>query len=355
MATRLFKTAGNKVGAAPGTLVHIGEQRMDQVRFSVIDYDDQAIEDRHTDSLEEALSLCKGPRATWLNVDGIHDTGIIAGIGVHFNIHPLTLEDILHTAQRPKKEEFEEYLYIVLQMLRIAPEDDEVISEQISLILTTGTLISFQETAGDVFTPIRERLHKNRGRIRTAGCDYLAYTLMDAVVDNYFVILEKIGTEIDVLEDETIDNPMADVLHRIHALKREIISLRKQIWPLREVIAGLAKQESPLIQPSTALFLRDVYDHTIQVIETIESYRDLLSGLLDLYLSNLSNRMNEVMKVLTIIATIFIPITFIAGVYGMNFKYMPEVKWRWGYFFVWGVMIAMVAGLIAYFRKKEWL
>ncbi|MBI5896263.1 MAG: magnesium/cobalt transporter CorA [Desulfobacterales bacterium] len=288
-------------------------------------------------------------------MDGVHDTEVIARIGHYFKIHPLTQEDILHTAQRPKKEDFEHYLYIVLQMLRYQPEGGGVDSEQISLIVTPKTLISFEESPGDAFAPVLERMRKTPNRVRAQGCDYLAYALLDAVVDNYFVILENIGAEIDALEEEIMESPNANVHHRIHDLKRQVMSLRKMIWPLREVIAGLSKQDSPLIDTTTALFLRDVYDHTIQVIDSVEAYRDLLAGLLDLYLSNVSYRMNEVMKVLTLIATIFIPITFVVGLYGMNFKYMPELEWRWGYAFVWGVMLAMVAGLIGYFKKKHWL
>lgn len=357
MVSFLFKkSAADKVGAAPGTLMHIGEQRIERVRMSVLDYDAATIEERTAESLDDILAYCDGPRATWLNVDGIHDTDIIGRIGQHFNIHPLTLEDILNTNQRPKLEDFGHYLYIVLQMLSYLPDDAQVIREQISLILTPRVLISFQESAGDIFAPVRDRLQKGRGgRIRTSKCDYLAYALIDAIVDYYFVILEHIGGEIDEVEEDAIEMPQPGTLVRIHDLKRKIITLRRNIWPLRDVIAGLSKQGSAIIEPDTLVFLRDVHDHTIQVIDTIESYRDILSGLLDLYMTSLSNRMNEVMKVLTIIATIFIPITFIVGVYGMNFKYMPELEWHWGYPAVWGLMIAVVAGLLIYFKKKNWL
>jgi len=356
MVSLLFRKSSAKIGAAPGTLLHIGEHRVDQVRLNVILYDGNSIEERPVGTLEEALALCDSPQTAWLNVDGIHDTDIIAHIGRHFNIHPLTLEDILHTTQRPKMEDYEHYLYVVLQMLRYLPNSAQVVSEQISLIITDRVLISFQESTEDIFSSIRERLHKGRtGRIRTSRCDYLAYSLIDAIVDYYFFILERIGEEIDIVEEDTIDNPNPDVLERMHDLKREIITLRRKIWPLRDIIAGLSKQDSTLIEPSTTIFLRDVHDHTIQIIDTIESYRDILSGLLDLYLTNVSLRMNEVMKVLTIIATIFIPITFIVGVYGMNFTYMPELEWRWGYFAVWGVMLAMITGLLVFFRKKHWI
>lgn len=355
MAGRYRQSAAAKAGASPGTLVHIGEQKIDRVRLTVIDYDTAAVTPHQDIALAEALACADGPRNTWLNVDGIHDVTVIAGIGDHFKLHPLTQEDILHTAQRPKMESFDHYLFIVLPMLRYLPEEARVISEQVSLIITHRVLISFQESAGDVFTPVRERLHKNRGRIRSSGCDYLAYALVDAVVDHYFVILEQIGTRIDELEEQTIDNPKPEILHRLHALKREVIGLRKQIWPLREVISALARQDSALIHRETAIFFRDVHDHTIQIIDTIESYRDLLAGVLELHLSTISNRMSEVMKTLTIIATIFIPLTFIAGVYGMNFRFMPELEWRWGYGFALGLMGLTVSALFVYFKKKNWL
>jgi magnesium transporter len=215
--------------------------------------------------------------------------------------------------------------------------------------------MTFQEVEGDVFNAVRERIRKPKTRIRKAGCDYLAYALIDAIVDHYFVILEALGDKIEDLETQILDDPTRDTLGVIHEMKREMIYLRKQIWPIREMINGLVKAESSLVGKSTDLFFRDVYDHTIQVMDTIESYRDILTGMLDIYLSTMSNRMNEVMKVLTIIATTFIPITFIAGIYGMNFKFMPELEWRWGYVMVWGVIAAIVALMVGYFKKKEWL
>jgi magnesium transporter len=343
------------IGAPPGTLVHIGERRIEQARLSMVRYDERTIEERHPASLDEALALCDGTRRTWLNIDGIHDTDVIARLGRHFDIHPLTLEDILNTGHRAKYEEFEHYGFMVLKMLRYDPGERRILTEQISLILTTDVLISFQESPGDVFDPVRARLDKGLGRIRSAGCDYLAYALIDAIVDHYFTILEHSGSQIAEIEEQTLTGPDPGILARLHDMKRETIYLRKQIWPLREVVGVMAKEESPLIQNATTLFLRDVHDHTIQIIETIESQRDLLASLLDLYLSIISNRMNEVMKVLTIIATIFIPITFVAGVYGMNFKYMPELAWPWGYGLIWAVMIAMAIAMVIYFRKKKWL
>jgi magnesium transporter len=276
-------------------------------------------------------------------------------IGTHFGIHPLIMEDILHTGQRPKGEDLGDYLFIVLKMIYHDEEKDEVIGEQLSLILGPNYVISFQEREGDVFNPIRERIRNAKGRIRKAGADYLAYVLVDAIVDHYFAILEELGGTIESLEEELVTNPRPETLQTIHTLKRELIFLRKSVWPLREVISGLEREESPLITEPTGIYLRDVYDHTIQVIDTIETYRDMVSGMLDIYLSSLSNRMNEVMKVLTMIATIFIPLTFIAGIYGMNFKFMPELEWHWGYPMALVVMLLIVGSMFIYFRRKKWL
>ena len=247
------------------------------------------------------------------------------------DFHPLVLEDILNTDQRPKMEEYGDYLYIVLKMLHDKGKGNQIEAEQVSLVLGPNFVFSFQESGGDVFDQIRERLRTGKGRLRKMGADYLAYTLVDAIVDYYFVILEKLGERIELLEEELVAHPRTETLKEIHTLKREMIFLRKAVWPLREVISGLQRGESPLVQKTTGIYLRDVYDHTIQVIDTIETFRDMLSGVLDIYLSSVSNRLNPVMKVLTIIATVFMPLTFLAGVYGMNFKYMPELEWRWGY------------------------
>jgi magnesium transporter len=281
--------------------------------------------------------------------------GIIEKVGAHFGIHPLVLEDILHTGQRPKVEDLGDYIFIVLKMLYHDDQEDEMLGEQVSLLLGQNCVISFQEREGDIFNPIRERIRNSKGRIRRAGADYLAYALVDAIVDHYFVILEKMGEKIESLEEELVTNPTPETLQIIHKLKRNLIFLRKSVWPLREVINALERGESPLITEPTGIYLRDVYDHSIQVIDTIETFRDMVSGMLDIYLSSLSNRMNEVMKVLTIIATIFIPLTFIAGIYGMNFKFMPELEWHWGYPTALIVMLLIVGSMFIYFRRKKWL
>jgi len=352
---KFTKKISKKSGTAPGTLMHIGEKKTDRARITVVDYVADQLREQELETIEDALQFKDLPTATWLNIDGIHDIDLVEKIGKYFNIHPLTLEDIVNAGQRPKVEEFEDYLYFVLKVLHIDEETNEIRSEQVSLVLGNNFLISFQEVQGDVFEPVRERIRRGRGRIRKGGVDYLAYALIDAVVDHYFVILEKIGVVIEALEEDLLAEPTVETMQSIHDMKRELIYLRKQVWPIREVINTVAKGELSLVQENTGVFFRDVYDHTIQIVDTIESYRDVLSGMLDLYLSTISNRMNEVMKVLTIIATIFIPITFVAGIYGMNFKYMPELEWKWGYPAVWSLIGGIVLGMIVFFRRKKWL
>ena len=343
-----------KAGSPPGTLVHIGEKKAETVRITYIDYDEQSFQEKQVTNIEECFPFKDTQTVTWINIDGIHDVDIIEKIGKHYNLHPLILEDILHTTQRPKFEDYDSHLFIVLRMLMSAGEKQLVQSEQVSIVVGHKFVLSFQESVGDVFEPIRDRLRNSKGRIRKMDSDYLAYALLDAVVDGYFSVLETIGDTIESMEERLAKDPTEAILRQIHSLKREMIFLRKSIWPLRELISSLQRSESDLIAQSTDVFLRDVYDHTIQVIDTVESFRDIVSGMLDLYLSSISNKMNAVMKVLTIIATIFIPLTFIAGIYGMNFKYMPELEWRWSYAVVWLIMILIAAGMIIYFRKKKW-
>jgi len=352
---RFIKKQLRKAGTSPGTLIHIGEQKVDETQMTLIDYDEEHLQERVLDGIEEAFPLKDLPTVTWINIDGLHQLDIIEKVGQHFNIHPLVLEDIVNTGQRPKTEEFEDLIFVVLKMLHYDENLEKITSEQFSLVLGPNFLISFQEIQGDVFRTVRERIRKPKTRIRKAGCDYLAYALIDAIVDHYFLILEKLGENIEDLEEDLLENPSPETLQTLHEMKREMIYLRKQIWPIRELINSLVKGESSLINESTRLFFRDIYDHTIQIIDTIESYRDILSGMLDIYLSTLSNKMNEVMKVLTIIATIFIPITFVAGIYGMNFKFMPELEWRWGYVMVWAIIVVVVGIMIGFFKKKQWL
>jgi len=344
-----------KAGLPPGTLVHVGEKMVENVRISYIDYDEQGFSEKQVSKIEECFPFKTTPTVTWINIDGLHEVQIIERLGSQFELHPLMLEDILHTEQRPKFEDFEKYMFFVMQMLRYNEEIQAVESEQISLVLGESYVITFQERVGDVFDTVRERIRNSKGRIRKMGPDYLAHALIDAIVDSYFSILEKVGEKIESMEEQLVSDPTERTLQQIHTMKREMILLRRSVWPLREVISGVQRSESRLIQESTDVYLRDVYDHTIQIIDTIENFRDMVSGMLDIYLSGISNRMNAVMKVLTIIATIFIPLTFVAGVYGMNFEHMPELKWHWAYPAVWLVMIAIAAVMLVYFRRKKWL
>jgi magnesium transporter len=353
---RMIQRRSVKGGLPPGTLVHIGERKVDQTKIRTITYDERHVQEQTPQTVEECLPPEDQAGVTWINVDGLHETEALGKLGERLGLHPLVAEDILNTDQRPKMEDYGDYLFVVLKSLyHVDEQSREPEIEQISLVLGPNYVLSFQEREGDEFDPIRERIHSDKGRVRKTGADYLLYALIDLIVDQYFVVLERLGDRMESLEEELIADPTTETLHLIHHLKQEMAFLRKSMWPLREVIGGLERSESPLIHESTALYLRDVYDHTIQVIDAVETFRDMLSGMLDIYLSSLSNRMNEVMKVLTIIATVFIPLTFIAGVYGMNFGYMPELEWPWGYPLVWFVMIVIAALMVLYFRKKRWL
>jgi len=358
---KLIKRSSKKRGLPPGSLVHVGEKKTENARISVIDYSTDKFDEKEVKNIEECFSYKRKPSITWINVDGLHDVDIIEKLGNCFEIHPLVLEDILNTDQRPKMEDFEKYIIFILKMLYIDNETHEIHSEQVSLILGKNFVISFQESIGDVFDAVRERIRKGKGHIRKMGADYLAYSLIDAIVDNYFTILEKIGERVESIEENLVSNPVPQILQKIYNLKREMIYLRKSVWPLREVINGLMREESKLIKDSTHVYLRDLYDHTIQTIDTIETFRDMISGMLDIYMSSVSNKMNEVMKVLTIFAAIFIPLTFVAGLYGMNFSpgaspfNMPELNWYWGYPMALIVMATIGIILLIYFKRKKWL
>ncbi len=353
--SRFIKKVSTKAGLPPGALVHIGIERTEKVIISVMDFDHDHLQETTLGKIDDLFSYQQPFAWRWINVNGVHQVELIERIGKNFNIHPLTMEDIVNTGQRSKVEDYENYLYLVSRMVYFDESIDEFHSEQISIVLGDGFLISFQEIEGDVFEGVRERIRKGRGRIRQSGCDYLAYSLLDAIVDHYFVVLGVFGNKIEMLDEELLENPRPETSRMIHEMKREMIYLRKQIWPLREVLGNLSKADSGLIKEFTMVYLRDVYDHTIQVMDTVESYRDILSGMMDNYLSAVSNKMNEVMKLLTIIATIFIPITFVVGVYGMNFEYMPELKWKWGYFAVLGFMLCVVVFMLVFFKRKKWL
>ena len=344
-----------KAGLEPGTLMYVGDKKDVKPRITVLDYDASGYFEKVVDSVEECVPFKETSTVTWINVDGVQDAAVIEKLGAAFGIHALVLEDIMTTTQRPKVDDLGNAVFLVLRMIECDAAGTDMRADQLSLILGPNYVLSFQETPGDCLGPVRERIRGGKGRIRTLGPDYLAYAIVDAVVDNYFFVLEKLGERIDGLEDALVDEPRRGLLHDIHVLKREMIGLRKAVWPLREVVSGLERLETPLIQKSTDLFLRDLYDHSIQVIDTVESFREMLTSMVETYLSSASNRMNEIMKVLTIISTIFIPITFLVGLYGMNFIHMPEIRWRWGYPMVWALIVGSVAAMFALFRKKKWL
>jgi len=352
---RFIKKSAGKRGLPPGSITHIGEKKTDKVKISVLDYTIGKFDEKEVKKAEECFPFKRKPTVTWINVDGLHDVEVIEKLGNCYDIHPLVLEDIVHTDQRPKMEDFEKYIYFVLKMLYFDDKTHEIQSEQISLILGQNYVLSFQEKTGDVFNLVRERIRKGKGRIRKMGPDYLAYSLVDAIIDNYFIILERIGEKVENIEQDVVSSPEPEILQQIYNLKREMIYLRKSVWPFREVINGLLREESKLIKKGTHIYLRDLYDHTIQVIDTIETFRDMISGMLDIYMSSVSNKMNEVMKVLTIFAAIFIPLTFIAGVYGMNFQNMPELSMPWAYPAVWIVILVVGISLLGYFKHKKWI
>ncbi len=353
---KLIKKRSKKAGLPPGTLIHIGEKKVEEPKITIFDYDDQHYEEREVKALEECFVFKDKPTVTWINLEGIHRVEMVQKLGECYGFHPLVLEDILNTDQRPKMEVHGDYIYIVLKMLHGGNTNGLIKAEQVSLILGSNFVISFQEgKEGDVFNPVRERIRSGKGLIRKMGSDYLTYSLLDTIVDNYFLILETLGEKVELLEEELVTSPTHKTLQEIQKIKNEMIFIRRAVWPLRELISGLERKESPLIKETTEIYLRDVYDHTVQVMDTIETLREMLSGMLDIYLSSVSNKLNSVMKVLTIIATIFMPLTFIAGIYGMNFKYMPELEWRWGYPAVWIIVVIVSISMVVYFQKKKWL
>ncbi|MDD3741140.1 MAG: magnesium/cobalt transporter CorA [Bacteroidales bacterium] len=343
-----------KIGLPPGSLIFNGIERKHDISIEHIAYSPDEYFEESIDSIGKIDLASDSGKIHWINLNGVHDTNMIKNIGEKFNIHKLVLEDVLNTHQRPKVDFYDEHIFAVIKMLVYNKEDKSVDSEQVSIVAGSNYLISFQEKSGDVFDPLRKRLQSASGKIRTLGSDYLLYAILDIIIDNYFILLESLGEEVEKYETDLIDNANKDILNRIYYLKRENLLLRNAVWPVRELVLQFEKTDSPLIKKKNIIYFRDLYDHTIQVIDNVEIYRDLLSGLIELYYTNTGNKTNEVMKVLTIISTIFIPLTFIAGIYGMNFKYMPELEWHYAYFGVWGIMITLFVLMIWYFRRKKW-
>lgn len=342
------------VGLAPGTIVYTGEKQQTETLIEVFDYAKNEYTEHNFTSVESCYNYKQTDSTTWINFNGLNNVNAIKTIGKHYQLHPLILEDIANIHQRPKIDEYTNCIFVVFKMLYY-DTNQKLIAEHVSLVLGKDYVISFQESDGDVFDTIRDRIRQNKGIIHNHGADYLLYTLMDAVVDNYFLIIETLGEKIESIEDQLFKNPDNSLIQEIQNLKREALKIRRSIFPLREVVSKLEKASNDLIQSKTHNYIRDLYDHTIQVIETIEIYRDMLWGLMDMYMSSVSNKMNEVMKVLTIISTIFIPLTFIAGIYGMNFKTMPELDYQYGYLILWVVMILIFVSLLYFFKRKKWL
>jgi len=353
---RLVKRGSRKPpGLPPGTIVYTGtEQPSTPVRVTLHVFDEDTLEEIATRDVAE-IHRQRGEGKVWVDVEGVHDLDLLRALGEEFGLHPLTLEDIARTGQRPKVETYDTYAYLVVRMLRWIEEEARVDYEQVSIVFGQDYVVSFGERPGDVFDPVRQRLMNPQSHLRTEGVDHLVYRLLDVIVDNYFVVMEKLGDRLEALDATIMQDGESIGLNAIHALKQESLLLRRSVWPLREVLVQLERGDNPWIAASTRVYLRDVYDHTIEVIETIESVRDLISGMMDLHLTLVSHRMNEVMKVLTIITTLFVPLTFIVGIYGMNFDWMPELDERWAYPAVWAVMIAITIGQVMFFRRKRWI
>jgi len=344
-----------KIGMSPGSLTYVGKKKIEKIRITIFDYDETEYHEEETEHAEACFPFKDRKTNIWIHVKGIHEPAIIEEIGHYYDIHHLILEDVLDTIQRPKLEDYEDSLFIVLKMFYHDKDMKNIFVEQFSLVLKENTVISFQEGENDIFLSVRKRLRNDKGRMRKMGADYLAYALMDTVLDYYFAVTEIMEDRIESVEEELFSNLSQNILQNIHQLKRDIIFMKKAAIPMRELIGNLEKNDSPLIRDATQIYLRDLYDHAIQIVDTVEIFREITTGLLDIYHSGVSNRMNEIMKVLTVIATIFIPLTFIAGIYGMNFRYMPELEWKWGYPLFWVIIIIIALFMIIRFKKNNWL
>lgn len=343
-----------KAGLPPGSLVHIGEQKCEKIQVRLLSYSESAWMEKELELSEVSLAGLDKSTVHWVRVEGIHDADTIGRLGRGLGIHPLVLEDILNTGQRPKIENYVDYVYMAVKTVVYDSEASKFDLEQESFVLGENYVISFSECNTAIYDPVLERIKAKAGLVRSSRSDYLLYCLLDVIVDNYFVALEGLGEEIDGIQDELVTNPVPATMQFIHELKTQMLYLHRSVWPMREIIGFLTRRETPLVREGTELYIRDLYDHIIQVMDTTETLRDILTSMLDMYLSSVSNRMNEVMKVLTIIATVFIPLTFIVGVYGMNIDNMPELHWRWWYPALWAIMLAIAGAMLVFFKKKKW-
>ena len=348
--------ASHKTGLPPGSLVHVGDLLIENTSISVIDYNKDTVTEKILSSIDELSSLRGTDTVSLVIIEGLANVDVVEEVGELFGIHQLVLEDILNTHQRPKFEEYDDYLYIVLKGMVSVGDQFIVDFEQISLLVLDTIVIAFKERKDDLIAPVIQRIRTSKGRFRSLGADFLAYSILDAIIDQNFVLIDSMDEAITVLEDELLaGDPGKALLNRIQRLKREIVNVRRYVSPIRELINEMLRSESPLIDEKTHIYLKDVSDHTIRIVESIELHRDVISSLMDIYISSVSNRMNEVMKVLTIFASIFIPMTFLTGIYGMNFEHMPELKLPWTYPALWAVFLAIPAVLLTYFRRKKWL
>ncbi|MCM4171055.1 magnesium and cobalt transport protein CorA [Arenibacter sp. TNZ] len=348
-----------KTGKSPGTVTYLGSRGGVKSVVNIMEYNKEVIREASIDvyapsNFQKIIEHQASPSTSWINVIGISDENFIENLGNALLLNPLTTEDVVNTHQRPKIDEYDHYIFGAFKMLYV-DGNNELVSEHVAIVLMENTVLIFQEMQDDVFDSVRERARQKTGRIRTKSADYLFFALLDAIIDNYFVVLENVNQKIDFLEEEVYDNPSPKTAHAIQDLKKEILRIRRYIYPVKELISKLIDTEHVLISNDTKIFLRDTMDHCTEINESLNILREMSMSLMEMYMSNMSNKMNEVMKVLTIMASIFIPLTFIVGVYGMNFEYIPELKNPNGYFYVWGLMIAIFIGLLFYFKKKRWL
>ena len=350
-----LSTASDKLGMPPGSLVHVGNVHESVTRLSIIDYSPGHVNEHAIQSIDELQQYKSSTSITWVIIEGLADVGVVEDVGRMFDVHPLVLEDILNTHQRAKFEEYDDYLFIVLKCLMPAEGEFSVNYEQISLLVFQNVVLMFKEKTDDLFYPLVKQLNSSKGRFRSLGSDYLTYAILDTIVDQSFLLIDAFDETVTLVENDLYMNPTPETLNKIQRLKREVINIRRNMSPVRELLSGMLRSESWLINEHTFLYIKDVSDHSLRVLESVESYRDILSGLMEIYISSISNKMNEVMKVLTVFASIFIPLTFLTGIYGMNFDNMPELHFKWAYPLLWGAFITIPAVLLVYFKKKKWL
>ena len=352
---RFFRKRDQLQGQVPGSLIFVGTRKVERSSIHVIDYDAGHLNEFDLTDVNQLEELPSAPACRWVNVYGLHDVDLVSRLGAQFNVHAMVIEDVLNTGQRPKLEEFDDFLFLVIKMFKYDQEQEAVLQDQLSMLIGRSFLITFQEQSGNVFAPVRDRIRKMKGRIRQLGVDYLTYALLDTVVDSYVDVIERIGGHVEELDEKVLDEPDKEVLTEVTNAKREINYLRKSIRPARDAIILLGKVDADLLHDYMVPFLKDLQDLITHSTEVVEIYSEMVTDQLNIYHSSLSNRMNDVMKVLTIFAAIFIPLTFIAGIYGTNFEYLPELHYRYSYFVFWGVIILVASGMLLFFKRKKWL